>query len=70
VLKSATAAALFFGLTMGAYMGWTSSRDIGSVRPDPMAAQEAVKESLYALDVLSAAPRGSIEAATLALLED
>lgn len=71
VLKGATAAALIVGLTMGAYMGWTSYWDAGLARSSTSAAEnEAIDGDVYALDVLSAAPRGSIEAATLELLGD
>jgi len=71
VVRRATAAALIAGLTIGAYMGWARYGDSGSARPAATAAwNEPVDETLYAFDVLSAAPQGSIEAATLALLED
>jgi anti-sigma factor RsiW len=69
--RMATAAALITGLAVGAYMGWTRYGASGPARPATTAAwNEPVDETLYAFDVLSAAPQGSIEAATLALLED
>jgi anti-sigma factor RsiW len=56
------------GATTAALMGWTSY-----LRPDPaqwMATNESVARNMYAFDVLGAEPRGSIEAATLALLDN
>jgi hypothetical protein len=51
-------------------MGWTAFRNSGSAQPSPVATLNAPVEGLvYSLDALSAAPRGSIEAATLELLE-
>jgi len=65
--KNATVAALILGLAMGTYMGLTSYRDGDPAQQRPTASKN---EPLYALDALSAAPEGSIEAATLALLEN
>lgn len=68
LVRGATTAALIVGLTMGALMGWTSY-----LRPDStqwIATNESVARNMYAFDVLGAEPRGSIEAATLALLDD
>ena len=68
LVRGATTAALVVGLAMGALMGWTSY-----LRPDStqwIAANESVARNMYAFDVLGAEPRGSIEAATLALLDD
>jgi anti-sigma factor RsiW len=64
----ATTAALIAGLAMGAWMGWTSY--LGSGSAPWMPPHEAVAEDMYAFDVLGAEPQGSIEAATLALLDD
>ena len=69
-LRGATAAALIIGLGAGTYMGWTAFRNSGSAQPSTVATLNAPVEGLvYSLDALSAAPRGSIEAATLELLE-
>jgi anti-sigma factor RsiW len=68
LVRGATIAALVVGLAMGALMGWTSY-----LRPDStqwIATNESVARNMYAFDVLGAEPRGSIEAATLALLDD
>ena len=62
LVEGATAAALIAGLALGAWMGNAS-------RPAPAAGQR-VSDNMYAFDVLSADPRDSIEAATLALLAD
>jgi anti-sigma factor RsiW len=70
-VPGATTAALVVGLTMGAWMGWTSYRDAGSGQLLAVAKKtDGSASSLYAFDVLSAEPRGSIEAATLAFLEN
>lgn len=70
VVRAATAAALVCGLAVGSYLGWTTYQ--GSVLGQSNLAAEEVDStsSLYAFDVLSAKPRGSIEAATLAALEN
>ena len=68
LVRGATTAALIVGLTMGALMGWTSY-----LRPDSsqwVKTNEDVARNMYAIDVLGAEPRGSLEAATLALLAD
>lgn len=68
LVRGVTTAALVVGLTMGALMGWTSY-----LRPDSthwIATNESVARNMYAFDVLGAEPRGSIEAATLAFLDD
>ncbi|MGI6656312.1 MAG: anti-sigma factor family protein [Desulfobulbus sp.] len=68
LVRGATTAALVVGLTFGALMGWTSY-----LRPDStqwIATNESVARNMYAFDVMDAEPRGSIEAATLALLDD
>ncbi len=70
LVRGATTAALVVGLAVGALMGWTSY-----LRPDSgqwviMATDEKAARNMYAFDVLGAEPRGSIEAATLALLDD
>jgi len=68
LVRGATTAALVVGLAMGALMGWT-----GYLRPDStqwIVTNESVARNMYAFDVLGAEPRGSIEAATLALLDD
>jgi anti-sigma factor RsiW len=69
-LRGATTAALIIGLSAGTYMGWTVFRNTDSARPSAGASSNQPFESLlFSLDALSAAPRGSIEAATLELLE-
>ncbi len=68
LVSGATTAALIVGLTIGALMGWTSY-----LHPDSAqwtVTNENVAGTMYAFDVLGAEPRGSIEAATLALLDD
>jgi anti-sigma factor RsiW len=70
VRRGATTAALVVGLAIGAWMGWTSY-----LRPDSgqwviMTTDENAARNMYAFDVLGAEPQGSIEAATLALLDD
>lgn len=68
LVRGTTTAALVVGLAMGALMGWTSF-----LRSDPtqwMSASEDVARNTYAFDVWGAEPRGSIEAGTLALLDD
>lgn len=70
LVKGATAAALIVGLAIGTFMGWTSYRDSGTGQLMAVATKnEDIESNLYAFDVLSAEPRGSIEAATLALLD-
>lgn len=70
IVKGATAAALVLGLATGAWMGWTSFRSPGSGLTLAVTKNEHMAERLYALDALSAEPRGSIGAATIALLEN
>lgn len=68
LISGATTAALIVGLALGALMGWTSY-----LRPDSaqrMTINENVARNIYAFDVMSAEPRGSIEAMTLALLDN
>lgn len=67
LVRGATTAALVVGLAVGALMGWTSY-----LRPDSgqWVIMENAARNMYAFDVLGAEPRGSIEAATLALLDD
>jgi anti-sigma factor RsiW len=70
LVRGATTAALIVGLAVGSLMGWTSY-----LRPDSgqwviMATDENATRNMYAFDVLGAEPRGSIEAATLAFLDD
>lgn len=70
LVRGATTAALVVGLAIGALMGWTSY-----LRPDSgqrviVATDANTARNMYAFDVLGAEPRGSIEAATLALLDD
>jgi predicted anti-sigma-YlaC factor YlaD len=70
-LSRVTTAALIVGLTMGAFMGWTTYMGGRTAQSSTVkTGHESVEEPLYALDVLNAAPKGSIEAAVLALLED
>ena len=67
----ATAASLLIGLIMGAYMGWTSYwSDQAKKSLTEVTVSETLDESLYIAEVLSAAPQGSFEAATLAMLEE
>ena len=69
-LRGATAAALIIGLGAGTYMGLTTFRNGDSGQSlAGVKLNEYVEDPLYSLDALSAAPRGSIEAATLELLE-
>jgi len=71
LVTGATTAALVVGLAMGAWMGWTSYRDAGSGQLIAVTTKnDGFASSLYAFDVLSAEPRGSIEAASLAFLEN
>jgi anti-sigma factor RsiW len=71
VFTGATTAALVVGLALGTYMGWTRYRDAGSGPGLAMATKnESIEGGWYAFDVLGAEPRGSIEAVTLALLEN
>jgi hypothetical protein len=52
-------------------MGWTSYRNAGSGQLIAVTTKtDGIASSLYAFDVLSAEPRGSIEAASLAFLEN
>lgn len=67
--KVATTAALVVGLAMGAWMGWTGHPRADSGQWASLPNIERSARSLYAFDVLGAEPRGSIEAATLALLK-
>lgn len=69
LVRGATTAALIVGLVMGAWMGWTSRHGPGGGHWATLANNEHVARTIYAIDVLNAAPRGSIEAATLALLD-
>jgi anti-sigma factor RsiW len=71
LVTGATTAALVVGLAMGAWMGWTSYRNAGSGQLIAVTTKtDGIASSLYAFDVLSAEPRGSIEAASLAFLEN
>jgi predicted anti-sigma-YlaC factor YlaD len=65
-------AALLAGVVMGAYMGWTSYRSSGLEHKNMAITveKESVGSSLYAFDVLSTEPLDSLEAATLAFLEN
>jgi hypothetical protein len=68
---SPAAAALVLGLGIGAFMGWTSFWNYKSKTPSALKAEkETCEERLYALDILSPVPFGSIEAAILALMEN
>jgi anti-sigma factor RsiW len=69
-VTGATTAALIVGLVMGAWMGWTSYRAAGSGQYMAVATKTDRADSLYAFDVLSAEPDGSIEASALAFLEN
>jgi len=70
VLKSATAATLILGLTVGAYMGWSTFQgDKGARFQRSEVLRDSAGELSYALRTLSASSPSSIEAATLALLE-
>ncbi|WP_289019093.1 hypothetical protein [Desulfobacter postgatei] len=70
LLRGATTAALVVGLSVGALMGWTSYLRPDSVQWMIMATDKKAARNMYAFDVMGAEPRGSIEAATLALLDD
>jgi anti-sigma factor RsiW len=71
LVTGATTAALVVGLAMGSWMGWTSYRHAGSGQLLAVTTEtDGFASSLYAFDVLSAEPRGSIEAASLAFLEN
>jgi len=70
LVRGATTAALVVGLAMGALMGWTSYLRSDSGQWMAMTNKESDTRNMYAFDVLGAEPRGSIEAATLALLDD
>jgi anti-sigma factor RsiW len=67
--RGATTAALVVGLAMGAWMGWTRYLP-DSGQGVTMATDENAATNMYAFDVLGAEPLGSIEAATLAFLDD
>jgi anti-sigma factor RsiW len=68
LVRGATAAALTAGLALGGWMGWSVHRSPGSEQRVSVTAREDEGRRLYAMDVLGAGPQGSIEAATLALL--
>jgi anti-sigma factor RsiW len=70
LVRGATTAALVVGLAIGALMGWTSYLRPASGQWVTMATDEYTIRNMYAFDILGAEPRGSIEAATLALLDD
>jgi anti-sigma factor RsiW len=70
LVRGATTAALVVGLAMGAWMGWTSNLRPDSEPWETLATDEHAARNIYAVDILGAEPRGSIEAATLALLND
>jgi anti-sigma factor RsiW len=70
LFRGATTAALVIGLAMGALMGWTSHMRHDSGQWAIMATDENAARNMYAFDVLGAEPRGSLEAATLVLLDD
>lgn len=66
----ATVAALVVGLAVGAWMGWASRRNPEPARWTTTATAGHAARAIYAFDVLSAEPHGSIEAAALALFND
>jgi anti-sigma factor RsiW len=70
LVRGATTTALVAGLAIGALMGWTSYLRLDSGQWVIITTDENVARNMYAFDVLGAEPRGSIEAATLALLDD
>ena len=70
LVRGATTAALVVGLAMGGWMGWTSQRSPDSGQWVARTTTESVASDMYAFDVLSAEPRGSIAAATLTLLDE
>lgn len=70
LVRGATTAALVVGLAMGGWMAWTSQRSSDLEPWSAAAATENSASSIYAFDVLGAAPQGSIEAAALTLLAD
>lgn len=70
LVRASTTAALAVGLAIGALMGWASY-----VRPDSgqwvdMETDKNVVRNMYAFDVLGSEPLGSIEAATMALMDE
>ena len=67
---SPAAAALLLGLGIGTFMGLTGSQS-SDVNTAPAVSTDtgAIEEHLYAISVFSPVPHGSIEAATLALME-
>ena len=70
LVRGVTTAALIIGLAVGAWMGWTSRLGPDSGKGVAMSTHENIGRNMYAFDVLGAEPRGSLEAATLALLDD
>ncbi len=70
LVRWATATALVVGLVVGTWMSWTSYRNTDSEQWMSITNNNDTGGNFYAFDVLSAEPRGSIEAATLDLLED
>ncbi|MBP7462534.1 MAG: zf-HC2 domain-containing protein [Candidatus Delongbacteria bacterium] len=69
-VRGMTAAALFIGLALGAWMGWTSHAGSGSEAWSSPTNRENEIRSIYALDVLGAEPQGSIEAAIMTFLDE
>ncbi|MFW6258192.1 MAG: anti-sigma factor family protein [Halochromatium sp.] len=70
LLRGATSATFVLGLVLGASMGLTGGQKVDSAqRMSPKDPLEAASQ-LYAFDVLSATPQGSIEAAALTLLAE
>lgn len=70
LVRGATGVALVVGLVMGGWMGWTSHHSPDSGQWVARTNNESVASDMYAFDVLSAEPRGSIAATTLTLLDD
>ncbi|MBI4776129.1 MAG: zf-HC2 domain-containing protein [Deltaproteobacteria bacterium] len=69
--RAATVAALIVGLATGAFLGWDVGREDRVFFADPSKAQTTrMQRDVYGLDAFSGTPDGSIEAATLALLQD
>ncbi|TVM13871.1 hypothetical protein DPQ33_18035 [Oceanidesulfovibrio indonesiensis] len=67
-LEGLTTTALVLGLVLGGFLGWSSFQQDDPITIDKPYDRSA--EILYGFDFLSATPQGTIEAATLALLEN
>jgi anti-sigma factor RsiW len=69
LVTGTTTAALIAGLVLGSWMGWSGYRETGPKQFQTTAFKaELTATEFYAFDLLGAEPRGSIEAAALAML--